>query len=42
MKPCDTSPPDKLTKDRTTGIRAFQVIGLEFVGTIMYKKGNSK
>ena len=42
MKPCDTSPPGQLTKDRTTGIRAFQVIGLEFVGTIMYKKGNSK
>lgn len=26
-----TSPPGQLTKDRTTGIREFQIIGLDFV-----------
>ena len=34
--------PGQLTKDRTTGIRAFQVIGLDFAGPITYKKGISK
>ena len=42
IKPYNTPPPDQLTKDRTTGIRAFQVIGLNFAGPLMYKKGNSK
>ena len=42
IKPYDTSPPGQLTKGRTTGIRAFQVIGLDFAGPILYKKGNSK
>ena len=42
IKPSDTPPPGQLTKDRTTGIKAFQVIGLDFAGPIMYKKGNSK
>ena len=42
IKAYDTSPSGQLTKDRTTGMRAFQVIGLDFAGLIMYKKGNSK
>ena len=42
IKPYDTPPPGQLTKDRTTGIKAFQVIGLNFARPIMYKKGNSK
>ena len=42
IKPYDTAPPGQLTKDRTTGIRAFQVIGLNFARPIMYKKENSK
>ena len=29
-------------QNRTTGIRAFQVIGLDFAGPILYKKGSSK
>ena len=41
IKPYDT-PPLGLTKDRTTGFRAFHVIGLDFAGPIMHKKGNSK
>ena len=31
ITPYDTPPPGQLTKDRTTGIRAFQIIGLDFV-----------
>ena len=42
IKPYDTPPPSQLTKYRTTWIRAFQVIGHDFAGPIMYKKGNSK
>ena len=37
-----TPPSGQLAKDRTIWIRAFQVIGLDFAGPIMYKKGNSK
>ena len=39
IKPCETPPPGQLTKDRTLRIRAFQVIGFDFAGPIMYKKG---
>ena len=42
IKPYDTPPPDQLTKNRTTEIRAFQVIGIDFAGPIIYKKENSK
>ena len=42
IKPYDTPSPGQLAKGRTTGTRAFQVIGLDFAGPIMYKKGNSK
>ena len=35
IKPYDTPPSGQLTKDRATGIRAFQVIGLDFAGPIM-------
>ena len=37
-----TPPSGQLTKDRIIWIRAFQVIGLDFAGPNMYKKGNSK
>ena len=42
IKPYDTPPPGQLTKHRTTGIRAFQVTGLDFAGLFMYKKVISK
>ena len=42
IKAYNAPPPGQLTQDRTTGITAFQVIGLDFAGSIMYKKGSSK
>ena len=42
IKPYDTPPPGQLTKNRTTEIRAFQLIDIDFAGPIIYKKGNSK
>ena len=42
IKAYNGPPPGQLTQDRPTGIRAFQVIGLDFAGPIMYKKGSSK
>ena len=42
IKPYDTPPLGQLTNDRAAGIRALQVIGLDFAGPIMHKKRNSK
>ena len=42
VKPYDILPSGELPKDRGTVVRAFQVIGLAFTESIMYKKGNSK
>ena len=42
IKAYNAPPPGQLTQDRTIGITAFQVIGLDFSGPIMYKKGSSK
>ena len=38
IKPYDTPTPGQVKKARTIVIRAFQVIGLNFAGSIMYKK----
>ena len=40
IKPYDTPPRGQLTQARTTVIRAFQVIELNFTGSIMYKEWN--
>ena len=39
IKPYDTPPPDQLTKNRTTEIRAFQVIGTDFADLLNTRKG---
>ena len=42
IKPYDTPLPGQPTKYRRTGIRAFQVTGLDFARPVMYNKGNFK
>ena len=42
IKPYEALPPGQLIKARLLGIRAFQVIGLDFAGPMTYKKGGSK